>query len=154
MTTLKPNLHSESTEGYGQGSKDPLLITIQPSSKPSGSRRLETIILVSLFFTLGFLTLARTAWLNGPTPSKSGSNTINVPDYFQTSPELFPGPTATGTAPFLAETNPAATVPNTPLETGQSISGASNHNIFELMGNLSPYFPNPRYEGIGATSAL
>lgn len=95
--------------------------------------------------------------------------TTAVPDYFQTTPELFPGkfprdqfskptdrllgPTATGQAPFLAETNPApfgprrTFVPNTPLETDIPISGAGKDDtsIFQLMGQLSPYFPNPKY---------
>lgn len=60
------------------------------------------------------------------------------------------GPTATGRAPFLAETNPApfgasrSFVPNTPLETSLPIVGdTTNASIFQLMGNISPYFPNP-----------
>ena len=60
------------------------------------------------------------------------------------------GPTATGRAPFLAETNPAPFgaskdfVPNTPLETSLPIVGdTTNASIFQLMGNVSPYFPNP-----------
>lgn len=80
--------------------------------------------------------------------SKKGSK---VPQYFQTSPELWAGPTATGRAPFLAQTNPVSFaptisfVPNTPLETGIPIVGQKKHNdsIFHLMGQLSPYFPNP-----------
>jgi Histidine phosphatase superfamily (branch 2) len=73
-----------------------------------------------------------------------------VPQYFQTSPELWAGPTATGRAPFLAQTNPisfaptATYVPNTPLETAVPIVGnTQNQSIFHLMGQLSPYFPNP-----------
>lgn len=81
-------------------------------------------------------------------------DSTRVPDYFQTTPELWPGPTATGKAPFLAETNPvsfAATatyVPNTPLETAEPIVGQGrNQTIFKLMGHVSSYFPNP--EGFG-----
>lgn len=73
-----------------------------------------------------------------------------VPQYFQTSPELWAGPTATGRAPFLAQTNPisfapsATYIPNTPLETAMPIVGnTQNQSIFHLMGQLSPYFPNP-----------
>lgn len=65
------------------------------------------------------------------------------------------GPTATGRAPFLAESNPVAFaasipfVPNTPLETAVPIVGnTQNASIFQLMGQLSPYFPNP--VGFGA----
>lgn len=78
-----------------------------------------------------------------------------VPQYFQTSPEIFAGPTATGRAPFLAQSNPvifASSVsfkPNSPLETGEPISGqGKKESIFNLMGNLSPYFPNPSGFGV------
>jgi hypothetical protein len=76
----------------------------------------------------------------------------DVPQYFQTSPELWAGPTATGRAPFLAQTNPVSFapsitfVPNQPLETAQPIVGAShNQSIFRLMGQLSPYSPSPGF---------
>ncbi|KHJ34994.1 putative histidine acid phosphatase [Erysiphe necator] len=82
------------------------------------------------------------------------STTTNVPQYFQTSPELWAGPTATGQAPFLAQTNPApfaetfSFVPNTPLETAiPVVGGKKEQNVFQLMGHLSPYFPNP--DGFG-----
>ena len=99
------------------------------------------------------------------TPTLSASD---VPEYFQLTAELFAGtaqitacelseltttgPTSTGVAPFLAETNPApfgtvSFVANAPLETAEPISGNTNSSIFRLMGNLSPYFPNP--EGFG-----
>jgi hypothetical protein len=84
------------------------------------------------------------------TGSASSVVSPTVAQYFQTSPELFAGPTATGRAPFLAQSNPvffASSVsfyPNPPLETSESISGqGTNASIFQLMGNLSPYFPNP-----------
>ncbi|KAL5614367.1 hypothetical protein BROUX41_004473 [Berkeleyomyces rouxiae] len=94
-----------------------------------------------------------------PPPS---APTATVPDYFQTTPELFPGPTATGKAAFLAQTisfDPLATTiyePNAPLQTALPISGMPGGdsggknqtgahrppaNIFRLMGNLSPYQP-------------
>jgi len=83
------------------------------------------------------------------TSSSSASST--VPDYFQTTPELFAGPTPTGPAPFLAETNPApfpslSYIPPAPLETQEPISGnTQNASIFQQMGNLSPYFPSPGF---------
>ena len=50
----------------------------------------------------------------------------------------------------MAETNTVlpshanSYVPNNPLETSQPIPGNTEHrNIFELLGNQSPYFPNP-----------
>lgn len=84
----------------------------------------------------------------------TGSSSSTVPQYFQTTPELFAGPTPTGAAPFLVESNPApfstvSYIPNTPLETQEPIAGnVNNSNIFQQMGNLSPYFPNP--VGFGA----
>lgn len=81
--------------------------------------------------------------------------TTKVPQYFQTSPQLWAGPTATGRAPFLAQTNPvsfaptATFTPNTPLETAEPIMGqGQNESIFHLMAHLSPYFPNPSGFGV------
>jgi len=64
----------------------------------------------------------------------------DVPQYFQTSPELWPGPTATGNAPFLAQTvafEPTGTyLPNDPLKTNMPIKGMKegDDGIFKLMG--------------------
>jgi hypothetical protein len=77
-----------------------------------------------------------------------------TPDYFDTASDgPYPGPTATGEAPFLAATNPipGAGLPtgtrlfiaNAPIETTEAIiNNTEDINIFEYMGNLSPYFPN------------
>lgn len=87
--------------------------------------------------------------------SNCETSSTKVPQYFQTSPELWAGPTATGRAPFLAQTNPvsfaptATFAPNTPLETAEPIVGqGQNESIFHLMGQLSPYFPNPSGFGV------
>lgn len=75
----------------------------------------------------------------------------HVPQYFQTSPELWPGPTATGRAPFMAQSrtlNPTATyVPNDPLQTSLPIEGmaSGNESIFRMMGFLAPYAPSPGF---------
>ncbi|KAK0618463.1 acid phosphatase [Bombardia bombarda] len=72
----------------------------------------------------------------------------DVPQYFQTSPELWAGPTATGRAPFLAQTrtfdHAATYVPNAPLQTSLPIQGMApqNESIFDMMGFLSPYMPS------------
>ena len=72
-----------------------------------------------------------------------------VPDYFQSTPEIFAGPTPTGSAAFLAQTNPApfpsiTYIPPQPLETQVPIQGAPpGGNIYQLHGQLSHYFPNP-----------
>ncbi|KYK57682.1 3-phytase A precursor [Drechmeria coniospora] len=74
-----------------------------------------------------------------------------VPQYFQTSPELWPGPTATGRAPFMAQSrtfDPTVTyVPNEPLQTSVPIQGMDpqNRSIFHMMGYLSPYSPSPGF---------
>ena len=89
-----------------------------------------------------------------PTSSQVTPTLTHIPDYFQTSPEVLPGPTKTGGAPFLAQTDPVPTVdgifkPHSPLQTNLAISGNANQsNIFHLMGHLSPYFANP--SGFGA----
>lgn len=73
------------------------------------------------------------------------------PQYFQTSPELWPGPTATGRPAFMAQTrafNPTGTyVPNEPLQTSIPIEGmkSGNDSIFKMMGYLSPYSPSPGF---------
>ena len=87
----------------------------------------------------------------------SPSATSTGVDWFQTTPESYQGmclivlhtcvkltlkgTTATGVAPFLAETNPApfgqkTLSPNDPLETSEPIKGAAGRNIFHYMGNL------------------
>ena len=81
-----------------------------------------------------------------PCPDK-----LKVPQYFQTSPELWAGPTATGNPAFMAQTRvfePSATyVPNEPLQTSIPIEGmkSGNDSIFKLMGFLSPYSPSPGF---------
>ncbi|KAL1902988.1 hypothetical protein Sste5346_000900 [Sporothrix stenoceras] len=79
--------------------------------------------------------------------------TVTVPQYFQTTPQLFAGPTATGRPAFLAQTvtiDPTATyVANQPLQTNILVDGVPNdgsgHNIFHHMGYLSPYQPAPGF---------
>lgn len=64
------------------------------------------------------------------------------------------GPTQTGDAPWLAQTNAApfpgvSYIPNSPLETQVPIAGnVHNQNIFQRLANLSPYFSNPRGFGV------
>ncbi|WKT54012.1 Histidine phosphatase superfamily, clade-2 [Fusarium oxysporum f. sp. vasinfectum] len=70
-----------------------------------------------------------------------------------TSPELWPGATATGNPAFMAQTRAfeptaAATfVPNDPLQTSIPIEGMTegNKSIFKMMGHLSPYSPSPGF---------
>ncbi|OJJ45779.1 hypothetical protein ASPZODRAFT_143661 [Penicilliopsis zonata CBS 506.65] len=81
------------------------------------------------------------------TTTTSTSSTTTGPNWFQTTPELYAGTTETGSAPFLAETNPVtftgvSYTPNYPLQTSEPIQGANGQNIFHWMGNLSPYYPS------------
>ncbi|KAL1624830.1 hypothetical protein SLS54_003552 [Diplodia seriata] len=86
-------------------------------------------------------------------PAAAPSSTTSVPDYFQTTLHQYEGPTATGDAPFLGATNAApfsgvSYIAPQPLETQQPIVGnAAKKNIFQLMGHLTPYTPNP--DGFG-----
>jgi hypothetical protein len=70
-------------------------------------------------------------------------STSSVPQYFQTSPELWAGPTATGKAAFLAQTvafEPSRTyVPNDPLRTDIPVVGMAegNQSIFKMMGSVA-----------------
>lgn len=85
---------------------------------------------------------------------ESTSTSSSLPLYYVTSPEPYPGPTQTAQiAPFLAQTDTASFASGTiavnfPLQTSYPISGDTNNsNIFQLMGHLSPYSPNP--DGFG-----
>ncbi len=88
----------------------------------------------------------------------ASSATSSAPDHYQTVPELFPGPTPTGIPAFLAQTNPApfpstTYYPPTPLETQVPIQGnTANGNIYQMMGQLSHYFPNPDGFGVNEYS--
>ncbi|KAF2128041.1 phosphoglycerate mutase-like protein [Dothidotthia symphoricarpi CBS 119687] len=100
------------------------------------------------FFTKNFADQT-TAFTATSTTKSSG-----LPDYFVTDDRHFAGPTQTGDAPFLAQTNIApfvgvSYIPNTPLETQIPIAGnVDNRNIFQSLANISPYFPNPRGFGV------
>ncbi|KAL9097125.1 MAG: hypothetical protein Q9165_000551 [Trypethelium subeluteriae] len=102
--------------------------------------------------TKRFVVLAAAATVQSAAVGRRQASSA-VPQYFQTTPELFAGPTPTGPAPFLAETNPApfpstSFIPNTPLETQVPIvDSPPGGNIFQLHGQLSHYFPNP--DGFG-----
>ncbi|KAK3709720.1 hypothetical protein LTR37_010747 [Vermiconidia calcicola] len=139
-----------------------LLPTLEASSTPLKRSDLrhqaffigQIVLLVVV--VVQFIMLYRTCILAAAGVANAGlmkkqasSSSSSRPDYYQTSPELWPGPTPTGPAPFLAETNPApfsstTYIPNSPLETQVPIKGNSdNGNIFQLHGQLSHYFPNP-----------
>lgn len=71
------------------------------------------------------------AALSGSLPSGGvSSESTKVPQYFDPNPELWPGPTATGRAPFMAQ------------ETMAPVGEKNNETIRRLFGHLSPYAPN------------
>lgn len=101
-----------------------------------------------------FLLLASNVYLSLPyafSRKPHSSHDPKVPQYFQTSPELWAGPTATGKPAFLAQTREvdahATFVPNEPLQTGMPIQGMKDddQSIFRMMGYLSPYAPAPGF---------
>jgi hypothetical protein len=128
---------------------------LPPSLPTAAERRQRTLNLI--LTVLVVVSLASNVYLSLPyimssrPGSSSPGSTDNVPQYFQTYPELWPGPTATGPAPFMAQTrtfDPLQTyVPNEPLQTAIPIEGmrAGNQSIFQMMGFLSPYFPSPGF---------
>ncbi|KAL1853580.1 hypothetical protein VTK73DRAFT_8931 [Phialemonium thermophilum] len=134
-----------------------------PSHKPAMGRRVYAVVLVALVscmaICLGLSGLGSRLLVGMPSLHQGeGASDADcpcrpskVPQYFQTSPELWAGPTATGKAAFLAQTvtfNPTATyVPNEPLKTDIPIEGmgAQNESIFKMMGYLSPYTPSPGF---------
>jgi hypothetical protein len=114
---------------------------------PSGLRRMsrDVIIALATFIAvcLGFsIAIGRRPGKWSPVESGCPCTTSNVPQYFQTSPELWAGPTVTGKAPFMAQTvtfDPTASyVPNAPLQTAIPIDGmsAQNESIFRMMGSV------------------
>jgi hypothetical protein len=142
-------------DGHGDGDGDGYAGADPPGLPPAyvsaSDRRYRTLTfilsagLVTLLASNVYLSLPY--FLPGATSDECQGSTLRVPQYFQTSPELWPGPTATGKAPFMAQTrtfDPTRTyVPNAPLQTDTPIEGMQegNQSIFHLMGYLSSYSP-------------
>lgn len=130
---------------------------IIPQTRPAASRRAYFTLLAVLagctLFVLGYAASMVLPGFDFGDSKKSCpcANAPDVPQYFQTSPELWAGPTATGKAPFMAQTvtfNPTATyVPNEPLRTAIPVEGMTDQDpgIFKMMGYLSPYTPSPGF---------
>lgn len=109
------------------------------------------LILVAINLAFGPGATTTTTHHAGSSSCDCAEPTPTVPQYFQTSPELWAGPTKTGVPAFLAQTrtfDPTASfVPNQPLQTAIPIEGmgAANESIFQMMGYLSPYMPSPGF---------
>ncbi|ROW18131.1 hypothetical protein VPNG_00096 [Cytospora leucostoma] len=150
-------------QGEDNGEDGPVTSTEQPPAYESQPRRflhslnLRTIVvsLISCILLSVAINLAFSpAIFGGHRPGSDcdcSNPTPKVPQYFQTSPQLWAGPTATGAPAFLAQTrafDPAATfVPNQPLQTAVPVEGATsgNESIFQMMGFLTPYMPSPGF---------
>ncbi|KAK0657505.1 acid phosphatase [Cercophora newfieldiana] len=150
------------------GDIPPSQIPISPSRGTSfKSRRWTTFALaftlaLTLCLALNFLTNNATPFHSNTIHCPSNPNscpcsppttTSSVPQYFQTTPELWAGPTPTGKPAFLAQTRTwkpeASYVPNSPLQTDVPLAGGAlpkqGKSIFEMMGYLSPYTPSPGF---------
>ncbi|KAH7358798.1 histidine acid phosphatase [Plectosphaerella cucumerina] len=135
---------------------------LQPGYDTGMAARRRRPLMLFLFALAGCLLAGLTlelAWHGVRTPPPrgvwrclAGDGQGHVPQYFQTTPELWAGPTATGKAAFMAQTQVVPTgtvafVPNAPLQTQVPIEGmtSQNESIFKLMGYLSPYQPSPGF---------
>ncbi|CAK7264994.1 hypothetical protein SEPCBS57363_001355 [Sporothrix epigloea] len=123
------------------------------------SRKIVRVVIISfvtcLAVVIAFKLFADNTGLVLSLAHKEGScdpiATVTVPQHFQTTPQVFAGPTATGRPAFLAQTvtiDPSATyIANQPLQTNILVDGvpASGDSIFRHMGYLSPYQPAPGF---------
>ncbi|KAK2468085.1 hypothetical protein H9L39_20307 [Fusarium oxysporum f. sp. albedinis] len=146
-------LYEDEGGGYDDGQRTPVPPVV-PRRLARGFRNMTLLI-----STVTIIFLASNVYLGLPYAfSDSGSGPCpcqppRVPQYFQTSPQLWPGTTATGKPAFMAQTRvfeptTAATfVPNDPLQTSIPIEGMKegNKSIFKMMGHLSPYSPSPGF---------
>ncbi|KAH7256949.1 histidine phosphatase superfamily [Fusarium tricinctum] len=142
-------VHQDERDGRDEGYGGPHVQPITPRG-PIRAYRNTVLILSGLVVVL----MGTNLYLSLPLAfSGSGSGSCpgdppRVPQYFQTSPELWAGVTATGKPAFMAQTHafePTATfVPNDPLQTSIPIEGMKegNRSIFQMMGYLSPYSPS------------
>jgi len=111
------------------------------------------VMFITLLRTFVFATTSPECVSTGasdqPNPSNNGG--FASPQHHKSTDGFFRGPTKTGSAPFLAETNPApfssvSYIPPSPLETQVPITGNTNDsNIYQLFGQLSHYFPSPGF---------
>ncbi|KAH6898591.1 histidine phosphatase superfamily [Thelonectria olida] len=137
-------------EDQDAGRVAPYPATLMPHG-PNRPYRSLVIVLSGLVVIL----LGANLYLTLPWAFGHGSGSCppppDVPQYFQTSPELWAGATATGKPAFLAQTrvfNPTNTfIPNEPLQTAIPVEGQKEgkENIFANMGYLSPYHPSPGF---------
>jgi hypothetical protein len=104
-----------------------------------------TLVILYCSYAMLFRSMLVVAGLSGGSAAAlSGSSlfggisaeSTKVPQYFDPNPELWPGPTATGRAPFMAQ------------ETMAPMGEKNNETIRRLFGHLSPYAPNQNGFGV------
>jgi hypothetical protein len=141
-------VYQDEGDGHDEGHPAPHVQPVAPRG-PTRTYRNMVVILSGLVVIL----MAMNLYLSLPLAFSSGSGSCpddppRVPQYFQISPNLWPGVTETGKPAFMAQTRvfePTATfVPNDPLQTSIPIEGMKegNRSIFQMMGYLSPYSPS------------
>lgn len=144
-------VHQDERDGRDEGYGGPHVQPIIPRGPIRAYR--NTVLLLSglvvvLMGTNLYLSLPLAFSGSGSGSESCPGDPPRVPQYFQTSPELWAGVTATGKPAFMAQTHafePTATfVPNDPLQTSIPIEGMKegNRSIFQMMGYLSPYSPS------------
>lgn len=153
------NKYSEVTEGdddteFGKSPAQPLIRRPHDLRFRNATYFLSVLLVILLasnvYFTLPY-SFGGQGLFSGSAPDDCPCLKPRPPQYFQTSPQLWAGPTATGRPAFMAQTrviNPTATyVPNEPLQTSIPIEGMKpgNDSIFKMMGYLSPYSPSPGF---------
>ncbi|KAK7425640.1 hypothetical protein QQZ08_007856 [Neonectria magnoliae] len=138
-------------DAQDEGRGLPPVVPVMPRG-PNRTYRTLTIVLSGLVVILLGANLYLTLpWAFSGSGSGSCPPRPDVPQYFQTSPQLWAGATATGRPAFMAQTrvfDPTNTyVPNEPLQTAIPVEGMQdgNQSIFHHMGYLSPYHPSPGF---------
>jgi len=113
------------------------------------SKRIVAAAVLACLFVGFCIKFVADMWFSFAVPGVGQTSTVSdqcpcspsdVPQWFQTTPQLWPGPTATGRPAFMAQTvtiNPTATyMPNSPLQTAITVDGmkSTDKSIFHMMG--------------------
>ena len=135
----EPMIRKSSSYEMGEMSRDDEPIMKTPQS--TTSRHIQAVkkaLFLAIFIVVAYCSfnMIYESITGGPTCEAKPAKHSKVPDYFDPNPELWPGPTATGRAPFLAQETIVPTLGPPP-----------NKTMMRLWGHLSPYSPN--YEGWG-----
>ncbi|KAF4636095.1 hypothetical protein G7Y89_g1994 [Cudoniella acicularis] len=109
--------------------------------RPKGNQVLKKAVIISIIMITAYCSLGLIFHSMLPEAGFSANSASHLSkkpsQYFDPNPELWPGPTATGRAPFMAQ---ETVVP--------SLDGNKNESIKRLWGHLSPYSPNTDGWGI------